>query len=266
MTKIVEQVLERLSESMEKAIERLVDKAVKSMNQALEARIAALEAKIEDRLSSNQHCNERQHSGPGESNSALQNQILRLQHSVARQEHAANFVMSGVPEKESTADESPENSVLQACKDLQIHLSVSDLVEVRRLGRPSQAISRSRPRPLLVKTANKEIKTRIVTQGRANRRENRTVYFNEDLTKEEEARRKTLVPTYKELRKKAVKCRLERACIMIDERMIFDQGEAEAVLRSLHSPLHVPTSSPGSSPASRNLLKSFGQAASAVSQ
>ena len=58
MTKIVEQVLERLSESMEKAIERLVDKAVKSVNQALEARIAALEAKIEDRLSSNQHCNE----------------------------------------------------------------------------------------------------------------------------------------------------------------------------------------------------------------
>ena len=27
---------------------------------------------------------------------------------------------------------------------------------------------------------------------------------------------------YKELRKKAVKCRLERACIMIDDRMIFD--------------------------------------------
>ena len=266
MTKIVEQVLERLSESMEKAIERLVDKAVKSVNQALEARIAALEAKIEDRLSSNQHWNERQHSGPGESNSALQNQILRLQHSVARQEHAANFVMSGVPEKECTADERPENSVLQACKDLQIHLSVSDLVEVRRLGRPSQDISRSRPRPLLVKTANKEIKTRIVTQARANRRENRTVYFNEDLTKEEQARRKTLVPTYKELRKKAVKCRLERACIMIDDRMIFDQGEAEAVLRSLQSPLHVPTSSPGSSPASRNLLKSFAQAASADSQ
>ena len=86
---------------MEKVIERLVDKAVKSVNQALEARIAALEAKIKDRLSSNQHCNERQHSGPGESNSALQNQILRLQHSVARQEHAANFVMSGVPEKDS---------------------------------------------------------------------------------------------------------------------------------------------------------------------
>ena len=132
--------------------------------------------------------------------------------------------MSGVPEKESTADERLENSVLQACKDLQIHLSVSDLVEVRRLGRPSQDISRSRPRPLLVKTANKEIKTRIVTQAWANRRENRTVYFNEDLTKEEQARRKTLVPTYKELRKKEVKCRLERACIIIDDRMIFDQG------------------------------------------
>ena len=59
----------------------------------------------------NQHCKERQHSGSGESNSALQNQILRLQHSVARQEHAANFVTrSGVPEKESTADERPENS------------------------------------------------------------------------------------------------------------------------------------------------------------
>ena len=159
MTKIVEQVLERLSESMEKAIERLVDKAVKSVNQALVARIAALEAKIEDRLSSNQHCNERQHSGPGESNSALQNQILRLQHSGARQEHAANFVMSGVPEKESTADERPENSVLQACKDLQIPLSVSDLVEVRRLGRPSQDISRSRPRPLLVKTATQRFFT-----------------------------------------------------------------------------------------------------------
>ena len=107
MTKIVEQVLERLSESMEKAIERLVDKAVKSGNQALEARIAALEAKIEDRLSSNQHCNERQHSGPGESNSALQTQILRLQHSVARQKHAANFVMSAVPEKESRPMKDP---------------------------------------------------------------------------------------------------------------------------------------------------------------
>ena len=68
------------------------------------------------------------------------------------------------------------------------------------------------------------------------------------------------------LRKKAVKCRLECACIMIDDRMIFDRGEAEAVLRSLQSPLHVPTSSPGSSPASRNLLKSFAQAASADSQ
>ena len=99
MTKIVEQILERLSESMEKAIKRLVDKAVKSVGQPLEARIAALEAKIEDRLSSNQHWNEKQHSGPGESNSALQNQILRLQHSVARQERVVNFVMSGVPEK-----------------------------------------------------------------------------------------------------------------------------------------------------------------------
>ena len=105
-----------------------------------------------------------------------------------------------------------------------------------------------------------------MTQARANRRENRTAYFNEDLTKEEQARRKTLVPTHKELRKKAVKCRLERACIVIHDRMIFDQGEAEAVLRSLQSPLHVRTSSPGSSPASRNLLKSFAQAASADSQ
>ena len=48
---------------------------------------------------------------------------------------------------------------------------------------------------------------------------------------------------------------------MIDDRMIFDQSEAEAVLQSLQFPLHVPTFSPGSSPVSRNLLKSFAQAA-----
>ena len=279
MTKIVEQVLERFSESMEKVIERLVDKAVKSVNQLSgfgsqdrcprgENRRSAL---LQPTLQWETTLRPRWVQQGG----IVYRQIFFLfffffwryttppcptQHCKTKfwdcnTQHAANFVMSGVPEKESTAYQRPENFVLQACKDLQIDLSVSDLVEVRRLGRPSQDISWSRPRPLLVKTANKEIKTRIVTQARANHRENCTVYFKEDLTKEEQARRKTLVPTYKELRKKAVKCRLERTCIMIDDRMIFDQGEAEAVLRSLQSPLHVPTSSPGSSPVSRNLLK-----------
>ena len=182
---------------------------------------------------------------------------MSLQQSVARQEHEANFVMSGVYEKD--ADERPADAVIQACKKIGITVASTELVEVRRLGRPPQAPTdgnrQSRPRPLLVKTRNKDIKTKIMTQARANREADSSIFFNEDLTKEEQARRRTLVPVYKELRKVRVKCRLDRASLVVNDRMIFDQDEAQALL-------HSTTQTPSSliPPTQRSLNKSFAQA------
>ena len=260
--KVLERVLDRLSAAMDEAVDRLVQRAITSMNAAFEARIAALEAKFQGLPAVGQH--ERQPSDSGESNSTacIQNQVLRLQHSLARQEHEANFVLSGVPEKE--VEEEPVHTVVEACKKLGVDVSASDLLEVRRLGRLPQDRSRQsqvRSRPLLVKTTSKQTKTKILTQARTKSTPDqpRTLYFNEDLTKEEQARRKTLVPVYKELRKRNVKCRLDRGSIVINDRMIFDHNESRGLLNS--NPLSSTSSSQTASPPAQ---QSFAQVAAAT--
>ena len=112
--KVLERVLDRLSAAMDEAIDRLVQCAITSMNVAFEVRIAALEEKFQCLPAAGQH--ERQPSYSGESNSTtcIQNQVLRLQHSLAHQEHEANFVLPGVPEKE--VEEHPVHTVAEACK------------------------------------------------------------------------------------------------------------------------------------------------------
>ena len=260
--KVLERVLDRLSAAMDEAVDRLVQRAITSMNAAFEARIAALEAKFQGLPAVGQH--ERQPSDSGESNStaSIQNQVLRLQHSLARQEHEANFVLSGVPEKE--VEEEPVHTVVEACKKLGVDVSASDLLEVRRLGRLPRDRSRQsqvRSRPLLVKTTSKQTKTKILTQARTKSTPDqpRTLYFNEDLTKEEQARRKTLVPVYKVLRKRNVKCRLDRGSIVINDRMIFDHNEARGLLNS--NPLSSTSSSQTASPPAQ---QSFAQVAAAT--
>ena len=159
--KVLERVLDRLSAAKDEAVDRLVQRAITSMNAAFdEARIAALEAKFQGLPAANMSDNP--HSGESNSTACIQNQVLRLQHSLARQEHEANFVLSGVPEKE--VEEEPVHTVVEACKKLGVDVSASDLLEVRRLGRLPQDRSRQsqlRSRPLLVKTTSKQPKRKF---------------------------------------------------------------------------------------------------------
>ena len=132
------------------------------------------------------------------------------------------FVLSGVPEKEVRKE--PVHTVVEAWKKLGVNVHASDLFEVRRLGRLPQDRSRQsqvRSRSLLFKTTSKETNAKILTQARTKSSPDqpRTLYFNEDLRTEEQARPKTLVPVSKELRRRTVQCRLDRGSIVINDRI-----------------------------------------------
>ena len=263
---VLDTIRASIQEVIRETIDRELSKAVDKLTKVFEERLSKLEStcrQLEEKV---------QEPRPTAGESDLQQQVLCLQHALHQEEHAANFVLSGVPEATNQGEENHSKTVIDVCKkELGLEISQSDLLEVRRLGRCLPAANttttrpQNRPRPILIKMISKSTKMKIVSRARETTQTTRHLFFNEDLTGTEQIRRKSLVPIYKELRARQVKCRLERGCLIIGDRMYFSAEEASQLVNqhphgqaSTNATLP-PHNSRTPSPARRNLEASFAQ-------
>ena len=188
---VLDTIRASIQEVIRETIDRELSKAVDKLTTVFEERLSKLEStcrQLEEKV---------QEPRPTAGESDLQQQVLCLQHALHQEEHAANFVLSGVPEATNQGEENHSKTVIDVCKkELGLEISQSDLLEVRRLGRLPAANTtttrpQNRPRPILIKTISKSTKMKIVSRARETTQTTRHLFFNEDLTRTEQIRRKS---------------------------------------------------------------------------
>ena len=162
-----------------------------------------------------------------------------------------NIIISGLQE-ESTHEDQPPSShgageVTTPKGDRvppillrKLSINIDDIEECRRLGKPPTPKSTeapSKPRPLLVRFRTLHQKRAVLNRKGTLRTtdEFKNVYVNDDLTKKERARRSSLVPIYKKLRKARVNCSLRRDKLM-NEGNPLSIKEAEVLLSLVSVP------------------------------
>ena len=134
---------------------------------------------------------------------------------------------------------------------LQVGLSGSDIAEARRLGKKKAAIGDAEeagrtpprtPHPVFVKFTSTKVRNEF-TSART-RLKGKSIFINDDLTPAEQARRRTLVPIFKSLKKnkKNSRCQLSRDRLLIDGK---EQSPSE--IAALCAQFNSPSSQPASS-------------------
>ena len=101
------------------------------------------------------------------------------------------------------------------------HLDES--AEIIRLGKvPSP--QNARPRPVLIKTTRPNKAQAFLAKHQLR---TRSLFVNHDLTREKQHRRREVVSTYKELRRRAIKCTLPYDQILFEGRAMTDEDVAK---------------------------------------
>ena len=222
-------VLDRLDEAVKEAVDKHVKQAVSEIRSALEDRLKTVEETCKDIITAIEFRDGEQQ----EELKCLRAKVLQLEHADYQRKHEANVVISGLDENLSKADENCKALITDFCKErLGLELQDDDIVEAVRLGRSKQNgkdQERVRPRSILVKTKSKLVKSKIIA-CRGPRLRNSGVYLNEDLSRPEQNTRRALVPIYKKLREKNVKCHFDRACLVVGDRQYFDPLQAKELL------------------------------------
>ena len=131
-----------------------------------------------------------------------------------KQERASNFVLHGLAEGAGATDRE---------EVLKLFPHLAEATEIFRLGREAPSPT-SKPRPLLVKTT-RPYKSEAFRAK--NRLREKSLFLNHDLTRDQQRRRRDVVATYKELRRRSVRCSLPYDLILIDGRPITDEDVAK---------------------------------------
>ena len=220
-------VAAKIAGDIEATINRHVEHAVREIRSALEDRVLALETTCSELLEGFKVTEEKLQ----DENQALRTRVSELEHTIFRQEHDANLVVSGLPD-DGNEEEDTKMIFLDMCKDtLQVEVKSEEVLKAVRLGRKLSSGS-SRPRAVLVRTTKKDVKDRIMARRGPHLRGS-GIYLNEDLSPQEQAMRKTLVPVFKEFRAAGARCRLDRACLLVDQYKFFDADNARQHLKQI---------------------------------
>ena len=232
-------VLEHLDEVVERAVDRVIgrhlQRALDELKDSLETRFQKLEATCRDLLQKLELQEGERHAEMV----SLNDRVCELEHVIAKREHESNLVISGLPE---SADEDTKTEVLKLCEEvLKVDLDPNELLQAVRLGKKSMHSGSSqptrpssRPRAVLVRTAGTKTKEKFMA-CRGPHLRTCGIFLNEDLSKQEQSARRALVQLYKEARKHDVRCRLDRACLVVGDKRFYDPSRAMAVIPTLIS-------------------------------
>ena len=107
---VLDTIRASIQEVIRETIDRELSKAVDKLTKVFEERLSKLEStcrQLEEKV---------QEPRPTAGESDLQQQVLCLQHALHQEEHAANFVLSGVPEATNQGEENHSKTVIDVCK------------------------------------------------------------------------------------------------------------------------------------------------------
>ena len=103
---VLDTIRASIQEVIRETIDRELSKAVDKLTKVFEERLSKLEStcrQLEEKV---------QEPRPTAGESDLQQQVLCLQHALHQEEHAANFVLSGVPEATNQGEENHSKTVI----------------------------------------------------------------------------------------------------------------------------------------------------------
>lgn len=124
-----------------------------------------------------------------------------------------NVILYGIPEDDEDTVSKTVRKLLPECKR----------ADIARIGRQStSATSNTRPRPIRVSGLTQEKKASILARRKGLKIGETEVYVGHDLTRLQQKRRKIVVPTYKALLKKGIKCSLPYDQIIKDRKVLSD--------------------------------------------
>ncbi len=195
-------VLDRLNDSVSAAVQKSIQPAISEIRAAFEDRMRAVESTCQEIVTSLEFTEGKLQ----EENASLKVRICELEYSMYRQEHEANFILSGVTE--DPAKEDTQSVVIKLCKEtLDLDVKEEEIVTAVRLGRSTNLSNnhegndgngRVRPRPILVKTTGKSVKSRVMARRMSHLRST-SIFLNDDLSRHEQNARRALVPVFKDL-------------------------------------------------------------------
>ena len=146
-----------------------------------------------------------------------------------------NVVLAGVSCSDSTNVEEVVKTLLP---DIQI-----EVLAVKKLGgkqrtHGSGSVSDQPPSRILVDLTPRG-KAALWERRRSLTCNEKPVYVNHDLTRAEQASRRAVVPTYKQLRAAGIRCSLPRCSIVLDGKVMSSQDIQEALQSILPSPVDI---------------------------
>ena len=214
-------------------MDRHIQRAVSEIRSAVEDRVKAVEDTCKDLIQAIEFREKEQR----EEIESLRLKVLELEHAAYQQKHEANVVFSGLPESSHAGEENCKSVIHDFCKEtLGLELKEEEIVHAVRLGNTKKRRENDRVcRPILVQTNCKATKSRI-TACRGPHLRRTGVYLNEDLSRQEQISRRALVPVYKKLRERNIKCHMDRACLTVGDKRAFNQQQAEELLHTCVSP------------------------------
>ena len=133
------------------------------------------------------------------------------------------------------SNENTPSLFLDLCKDTLLvdDLQPSDPVEVVRLGRRKKPnVASAPPRAISVKTRSRAIKAKIMARRGPHLRTS-GIFLNDDLSVHEQKARRALVPIFQEFHSANIRCRLDRACLIVGQERFFDPQSARNHLSSM---------------------------------
>ena len=143
-----------------------------------------------------------------------------------------NFVLFNLPEMDATESETTNTITTSPCSSdsdrlreevTKIFPHLDESAEIIRLGKvPSP--QNARPRPVLIKTTRPNKAQAFLAKHQLR---TRSLFVNHDLTREQQHRRREVVSTYKELRRRAIKCTLPYDQILFEGRAMTDEDVAK---------------------------------------
>ena len=222
---VVETVVERVFSRLKSELMSSVNAALGDFRRAFDDRLKSVEATCNE-LSLHV---ELQSSARNAEIDQLRDRVSELESAVASSNLDANLVLSGIVE-DAQAVENTKAVVLHTCKEvLGVDVEEDNILEVARLGRTTRESTKFSPRPILVKTRSKHIKTKIMAARKNGKLKNTRIFLNDDLTREEQQRRKQMVPIFRDLRSKGVRCHFERSCLVVGGKRYFDLAKARTL-------------------------------------
>ena len=212
-------VTERLETTISSVLDRHVRQAIEELKTGFQERLNILQERCVDleralTYDAERHADEVQE---------LKLRLTSLENRMEATKIEMNFVIDGMPEEENETSELTKEIVRQAADKLQLNLESGSVLSASRLGKRKLTTGgqSDRPRRILVRTISKETKNRFMAAKASLRESLPGVYLNDDLTVAEQQTRRQLVPIYKFLRGKNVRCRLERGSLVIDGKGYF---------------------------------------------